>query len=592
MHKTPDNANVRRTGFTLVEMLVATGLVVLIMLLFASVFGTAVGTMTQQRGIANNDQKARTLQTVLRGDLEAMTFRQPSNSNVEGIVPLGPIDDVAGLIAPNQRGYFYYSENNSDLPDDVLQFTIDVMQDNARGDVVLTGRTGEVMTPATTHINQPEMDDGVDNGVGTSRAAEVCYFLRDGNLYRRVQLIREPQPNRYPPFDPQPRRNDGSSSNPGTGARAYTTPSGFVTGDFLRNMDYSVAMRWIDADGDNDLDTPGTSSGEDQYYLHFHSLESLDNSKGLGNVPLAWPVTRFGHWLDGNPREFIEDGSGNDVFLGRFTHAETSDNDFDWPGRFPSGFSWGTAYNSSNANVPVNPAYLIDEQADGTLMGSDGTVFGNGEREGEDILLTNVDAFDVQVWDEGFNEDLNDNGVLDSGEDANGNGVLDSGAWVDLGNGDGLGLYPLNSTTATWGRQYSSYGPGGPSGNRVYDTWHPSLYGSSIEAPYRPLLNDPSSGSTWGVNATVNAGDVVFAQLPGTTTAIDSIAFRAISDGTTGQKEPEWTLVPGTRITDGGVVWEAFDNRVGLRMIRIIVRYRDTGTNLPRQVTLIHSFVE
>ncbi|MFG0334115.1 MAG: type II secretion system protein J, partial [Maioricimonas sp. JB049] len=235
MHRVHNNATARRTGFTLVEMLVATALTVLIMLLFASVFGTAVGTMTQQRGIANNDQKARTLQTVLRGDLEAMTYRQPSYSNVQGIVPLGPNDVVAGLVAPNQRGYFYYSENDPDLPDDVLQFTIDVMQNNARGDVVLTGRTGAVMSPVTSHLNQPEMDDGVDNGVGTSRAAEVCYFLRDGNLYRRVQLIREPQPNRNPPFDPQPRR-DPASGSAGTGARAFAPPSGFVPAsrDFLK----------------------------------------------------------------------------------------------------------------------------------------------------------------------------------------------------------------------------------------------------------------------------------------------------------------------------------------------------------------------
>ncbi|MFO1092490.1 MAG: type II secretion system protein [Planctomycetaceae bacterium] len=64
-----------RRGFTLVEMLVATALVMLIMLLFADVFGAAVGTMTAQRGIANNDQKARSFTTVLRHDLAGRTYR-------------------------------------------------------------------------------------------------------------------------------------------------------------------------------------------------------------------------------------------------------------------------------------------------------------------------------------------------------------------------------------------------------------------------------------------------------------------------------------------------------------------------------------
>ncbi|QDU41377.1 hypothetical protein Mal4_57440 [Maioricimonas rarisocia] len=565
MNRAHDNATVRRTGFTLVEMLVATGLTVLIMLLFASVFGTAVGTMTQQRGIANNDQKARTLQTVLRGDLEAMTYRQPSYSNVEGIVPFGPDDNVAGLVAPNQRGYFYYSENVPDLPDDVLQFTIDVMQDNARGDVVLTGRTGEVMAPVTTHINQPEMDDGIDdNGVGTSRAAEVCYFMRDGNLYRRVQLIREPQPNRNPPFDPQPRRSPApGSGSAGTGARAFPPPSGFVSGDFLKEMDYSVAMRWIDSDGDNNLDAAGTSAGEDQYYLHFHSLDSLDNSKGLVNVPLAWPVTRFGHWLNGNPREYIEDTSGADVFLGRFTHAETSDDDFDWPGQFPSGVT-GLPVDDPGVHVPVNPAYVIQRQTNGDLQGSDGTIFNDdGTRVGEDILLTNVEAFDVEVFDD------------------------ELGEFADLGHSQTSGIYQFSDRdTDTDSR---NYGPRSSTNNRIYDTMHPSIVGG-VPAPYRPLVD--TSGTTWAAGASVTAGDVVFAEVPGTSNVIDSIAFRAISGGTTGPKKPEWTLIPGIRITDGGVTWEAIDNRVGLKMIRITVRYRDTGTNLPRQVTLIHSFVE
>lgn len=56
--------------------------------------------------------------------------------------------------------------------------------------------------------------------------------------------------------------------------------------------------------------------------------------------------------------------------------------------------------------------------------------------------------------------------------------------------------------------------------------------------------------------------------------------------------EPQWSVVPGTQIQDGTVTWEAFDNRVGLESIRITIRTRDTATGNPRQITLIHSFVE
>mgnify|MGYP006969401543 FL=1 len=56
-------------------MLVATALVMLIMLLFAQVFEAAVGTLTDQRGLSNNDAKARTISTILRNDLRKGVFR-------------------------------------------------------------------------------------------------------------------------------------------------------------------------------------------------------------------------------------------------------------------------------------------------------------------------------------------------------------------------------------------------------------------------------------------------------------------------------------------------------------------------------------
>ena len=125
-------------------ILVATALVMLMMLLFAEVFGAAIGTMTAQRGIANNDQKARSFTTVLRHDLDGMTFRAAASRgqtgaayfepdanasgvfdipaedwsgngrqdtivlSARGVVPLAPGDAVE----PEQEGYLYYSEND------------------------------------------------------------------------------------------------------------------------------------------------------------------------------------------------------------------------------------------------------------------------------------------------------------------------------------------------------------------------------------------------------------------------------------------------------------------------------------------------
>ena len=66
----------RRGGFTLVEMLVSVALVLLIMTLFAQAFGIAAGSIKKQRGLAENDQRARSMVTILLGDLKKRTFRQ------------------------------------------------------------------------------------------------------------------------------------------------------------------------------------------------------------------------------------------------------------------------------------------------------------------------------------------------------------------------------------------------------------------------------------------------------------------------------------------------------------------------------------
>src|SRR4051812_44616129 len=61
-------------GFTLIELLVSVALTLLIMTMFAQVFRTASNLITRQRGMAENGQRARTLTTIIRGDIARRTF--------------------------------------------------------------------------------------------------------------------------------------------------------------------------------------------------------------------------------------------------------------------------------------------------------------------------------------------------------------------------------------------------------------------------------------------------------------------------------------------------------------------------------------
>lgn len=664
-----------RAAFTLVELLVATALVLLIMVMMAQVFGVALGTINSQTAIAHNDQKARMLTAQVRNDLQEMTYRQPLSGDVRGIVPLSPGDPVDAL----QRGFFYYSENDvGDDTDDVLHLTVDLSQ--TLGDPTVSSPRGPRFTghaaplgedlncngildtnpPEDTNNNgvldlfpnQPDWDDGQCNGVGISRAAEVSYFLRGRILYRRVQLLRDPAASATPPYDTQPTRGVTGNGGP---VPAFQGP--YPSGSFYNDFDYSATRVWaVDGNTDGVADPESTASPPpptaDLYRLHFHGLESLDNSVGTTNFPLAIPQNRYGfHFIDNRPREYllsaaglprVNPTTGVPYFIGRFTDEETSAQSalaaFLWPGfeQVP------TSHVMRRRDLVLSPANVVGVDSNGNGLWDNGEPLYSGPRAGEDILLTNVDAFDVKVWDNGYNEDLNGNGMLDNGEDSNGNGVLDAGLWVDLGNNFGLGYYssarnrnpyygPLpvpdfNSTVPVYR-------------NRVYDTWHPSagadfnndnvLAPVEVRPPYRPRWTDTVPGATnvtWAPNTAYSGSAFFFPDRlgadnapgragvdddqngvtdfnagvpdpgeigwPGTDDGTNSIAYRILVPGTSGFQFPEWPRQSGAIVVDGSVVWQAFDNRVGLEKIQIIIRYRDVTTGASRQVTIVHSFVE
>ena len=107
-----------RSGFTLIEMLMAVTLVLIMMVMFAEVFQIAGGSVTKQRTLADNDQNARTFVTIMRADLDKRTFRT--------LLPFYPGEPSNSATPFNNRpGYFYISTNDpGDSTDDVLQFTI------------------------------------------------------------------------------------------------------------------------------------------------------------------------------------------------------------------------------------------------------------------------------------------------------------------------------------------------------------------------------------------------------------------------------------------------------------------------------------
>ena len=453
-------------GFTLVEMLVSVALVVLMMSMFATIFQQMTSATGKHRGIAENDQRARSVITVLRADLDKRTFRN--------LIPYRHLElptDEPPIPFSNRKGYFYISENDpDDDSDDVLQFTVDAKISFGNSDKSPYYGRALSLGNLLTNPNQPEADDGqIDpDGTSVSVAAEISYFLRGGRLYRRVLLIRKPLSLPEITSD-QPKDQAGNS---------YF--DGIYMGNFWRDFDFSAYY---------DDSVPGAK---------FNGIGSLDNGSGTGTTPLANPRNRFGHDHDeGQPREFVDSpgpdgifGTADDVnqgaFLGRFTHEETSFHIDDGDDICEAGedvFNYPHGESVSGGALLGNP---MDPGID-LIMDSNGVVvqFRGGSRRAEDLLLANVHSFDVKVWDEPL------------------------GLFMDVGHDTAGGDFNQSEKNKN-----DVYGPGGATGNKVFDTWHPGLTinGDSLP-PFRPEDDDGNGKPLQAIQITIQFLDVSSGQL-------------------------------------------------------------------------------
>jgi len=501
----------KRSGFTLVELMVAVLLVVLLMLMYATVFDQAATAINIQKAIGKNDDRSRMLSIVIKDDLNRRTFQK--------VIPFDPSQLISGTTPPdwpNQRGYFSISENNpANNTDDVLAFTTRIKPDDKESFYLGKAtflKYAVLSSPPQPNlfVDQPEADDGllplgIDttgdgildqlvpknlNQMGASSAAEVVYFLRNGTLYRRVQLIRDPYSSAT--LDPPMITGDfvggdliGVTLDPNDPVRdAY-----LKNGSFWSHFDYSADFNRFETPGPGKARFHGVSG-----YLSNEPLQSttfpvaIRDPLGALLVTETWPRSsgvpylRFGNSLSNvddvvdvaagetigansnpQPREFVTspgpDGTlGNaddeNLFIGRFTMQETSHSQFGYPGFIPVG------------GDPHSRVFNFPAMTNGVV-----TAYGNeplDRRRGEDILLNNVHSFDIKVWDDG----------------------LAVPGWVNLGHGGG-GFYGSPTPSASLPPQPQKFA------NR-YDTWTP-FNSPHIGGPtYRPVadpIGDLSNGS-------------------------------------------------------------------------------------------------
>jgi prepilin-type N-terminal cleavage/methylation domain-containing protein len=160
----PRPASCRR-GVTLVEMLVTVAVLVIIMTILVQVFQGATGALSAAQALQQIDDQLRRVDGLLRADLEGITAR---------LTP--PLDPAQNL------GYFEYGENEfSDVQgedcDDYIRFTAKAPDGRPFTGRMWVNGGGTLPNPIVQPVSI------------TSEYAEIIYFLRNGNLYRRVLLV-------------------------------------------------------------------------------------------------------------------------------------------------------------------------------------------------------------------------------------------------------------------------------------------------------------------------------------------------------------------------------------------------------------------
>ncbi len=628
-HSSHSSAN--RSAFTLVELLVAVSLVLLMMTMFATIFQITTRSMSKQRGISENDQRARSVFTVMNKDFQHRTMRYS--------LPFYPTEDSARSVTSfsNRAGYLYVSTNEPDSGlDDKIQFTVssNILFDDTDASPYF-GRATELVDRSNGSFglagnpNQPETDDGslTANSIGSSPAAEICYFLRHGNLYRRMLLIREPISYAGKNLAPQPTAQSGfnfflgqtNPSNNNTYNGLFQPFGAAATDDFYRLFDYSAFA---------------TNIGGLQRATFVGSASLSNETAGAAQDILAIPTNRFGfNPITGLSREHSVHpaaGLGPSKFLGTFLHAETSTGNFNWP-QGPSTVEVAGNGDSSvaNGNAVIgngNPLDIVGMPVtvnqNGVVSMFDGSTDPEGRggvRRVEDLLLTNVHEMKVELWDSRLQRF-----------------VFPGHFWTNPATGE-LGDFHASRCLNIDAGPLGSMPAGlAPTKAHVFDTWHHdvssldfdgsgTVSASETSAPYIPYnfypprSSDTPPGPTsfrtttgpfasyWTPNSTYPKASLPGGYLPNVVfvpwTELDvpadgfqydevpapvfHLAFKMLVPGISGAVSPQWPTAPGRRVTDGTVVWEAIDNRRPLESVRVQFRFYDKTSDTLKQLSLV-----
>ena len=501
----PRTITLTRRGMTLVEMLVATTCTLILMGAIAQVFGAFGNAVSDSRSMIELDNRLRTVSWRLRNDLSGATART-----------LPPLEVEAG------EGYLEIIEGPRNDARDRSGASLAVADLVGDIDDVLLFTTRNTETPYLGRYDNDPFNPSVTKTM-ESQLAEVSWFLRPTQgvngvptytLFRRQLLVAG-----YIGFAPFYGDTYPNAVVFNTAVGYPANPSGHLPAN-----NYSAFSSWGGFFDCFDLSVKRTDARLPVVFLLPNTLADLTRREN-----------RFMH----NNAGFVD--APVDGFL-----------------PFAAGLAEPTFV------FPEATAYQATTPPDGLVF----TGAGLHPRIGEDVILTNVLAFDIRVFDPAAPVKVqNDVAVvpIDPGFDTAGV-VVANGAYVDLGWGGG----PVSATLA-----------GSPHAPRFADLGDPR---SGLRPPTRAA--GACTFDTWsthyesnGFNDDVILGDTITDQ------AADGLD-NDTRDSTTG------AVIPANGFTDDRAEMETTPPySAALRGIEVRLRCYEPSSRQVRQVTIRHSFV-
>ena len=534
---------INRRGYTLLEILIAVTLMMMIMLgvtqLFSSV-GTQINNAQATLSMAGN---LRSVKTRLEKDLALATADLTKAPPMKAGINNGYFCIIEGMGAAHNNALLRtrdfknpsesittqdiaYSEDSEDLVDNNTGFK----HDNTVGDM-----DDIIMFTAYAPEGQP-FRGRYNNALCESAVAEIIWFCRGNTLYRRTLLIK-PDAVFGGGLTGFYDRNDISAR--------YNAVSGSVVANSLEDLSLRQnRFAHLDAMTAFPFNIHKNSAC---YYFRMPTLQETTHSK--------WDISKSYAWNFANSVDPANAASGPvlnyaDPYVLAGLDTATSNDlpkeasspfiDF-WDNPFP----WktlGTASGNETSNIDQTTgvaASLLEKENE------------YPRRYAEDMLMTNVISFDVQVWDDVAKRYVS---LGEAKEIRDGSGIRyeynDGKSAGPLGT---QGNYPLLQRNVTTGVKIATVSS--IALPCVYDTWSEEYEREGYSWPnqfWNPSNPNQNMVESFGRDLKDNNGNGV----------IDEMA--------------EWTTPP--------------PYNVPLRGVKVLIRTFDPLSKNVREVTVIHDF--